>query len=217
MPEGHGADIDDTDAAAFWERLAELARMAEVAMSRATAAIVVGDVALAREVFSWEDALVALHRLLDEQALGVLARNQPAITDPRTIITGLRMSAELDRMGAMARHVAELAVRGRRRDALPPPLRPTVTAMGETARRLMVKVRAAMAERHRGPAPELDRDDDEMDRLVAALYRQLLHTDLGLDVATVLDLTLLGRYYEVFADHAVALAKRVAARTGIGV
>lgn len=210
MRESYHAEL-----AAFSGRLVDLARLAEGAMNRATTALVAGDVELARAVVAEEEAIVALHHRLDEEAVGILARQQPVATDLRTIVAGLRMSADLDRMGAMARHVAELVVRRAPRPALPSAVRPTVAAMGETAQRLVAKVRAAMSAGDTEAAHELERDDDEMDRLVSSLYRDLLCADLGLDVETVLELTLLGRHYERFADHAVSLARRVLFQAGV--
>ncbi|NIJ11357.1 phosphate transport system protein [Saccharomonospora amisosensis] len=207
--DSHGAEL-----AAFTNRLADLARLAEGAMNRATTAVVAGDAELARTVVAEEGTIVALHHRLDEEAVEMLAELRPVAGDLRTIVAGLRMSADLARMGAMARHVAELVPRMAPRPALPPVVLPTVAAMGETAQRLMAKVRAAMARHDTEAAYELDRDDDEMDRLVSSLYRDLLCADHGLDVEAVLELTLLGRYYERFADHAVSLARRVLFQAG---
>ncbi|EHR51871.1 phosphate transport system regulatory protein PhoU [Saccharomonospora marina XMU15] len=207
-------DSHDAQLTAFTTRLAELARLAEGAMNRASTAVVAGDAELARTVVADEESIVALHHRLDEQAVGILAELRPVAADLRTIVAGLRMSADLARMGTMARHVAELVPRMAPRPALPAAVRPTVAAMGETAQRLMAKVRAAMASHDTEAAYELDRDDDEMDRLVSSLYRDLLCADHDLDVEAVLELTLLGRYYERFADHAVSLARRVLFQAG---
>src|SRR5438067_1877581 len=53
-------------------------------------------------------------------------------------------------------------------------------------------------------------EDDEMDQLQESLHRQLLEPQRGVDLETAMDIVLLGRHYERFADHAVSVGKRVA-------
>lgn len=208
MRAAHASEI-----AVFMARLADLARLAEGSMNRATTALVAADPSLAASVVSEKESITALHLRLDEQAVGILARERPDAAQVRTIVAGLRMGADLERMGAMARNVADLVVRRHPRAPLPRALRPTVAAIGETAQRLVAKARAAMANPDPDAAADLDRDDDEMDRLVDTLYRELLRSETNLDVETVLELTLIGRYYERYADRAVSLARRVTFQT----
>jgi len=52
-------------------------------------------------------------------------------------------------------------------------------------------------------------DDDLMDQLHRQLFRELLSKDWPHGIEAAIDVTLLGRYYERFADHAVSVARRV--------
>jgi phosphate transport system protein len=58
-------------------------------------------------------------------------------------------------------------------------------------------------------AEELERDDDEMDRLHREIFSVLLDPAWAGGVETAVDVTLCGRFYERFADHAVSVARRV--------
>src|SRR3712207_9516125 len=58
-------------------------------------------------------------------------------------------------------------------------------------------------------ALQLETDDDAMDRLHRGLFRQVLSDDWPYGIEAAIDITLLGRYYERFADHAVSVARRV--------
>jgi len=201
----------------FLARLGDLARLAEGSMVQATTALLDNDLELARKVTGEEDSIGRLHRLLDSDAVGLLARQQPVATDLRTIVAGLRMSADLDRMGALARHVAEIVEQRHPRPVVPEPLRPTIAAMGEVARRMAARARDAMASTDAQAARELDHDDDEMDHLEPTLREQLLTGEPRVDLEAAMDLALIGRYYERFADHAVSLAGRVAFLAGAAV
>jgi phosphate transport system protein len=98
--------------------------------------------------------------------------------------------------------------------AVPPQLRATILAMGQVAQRIIAKAGSAIASKEAEYALELEQDDDEMDRLHDVLYRHLHNGTYQPDAQTTMDITLIGRYYERFADHAVSVARRVAFLAG---
>lgn len=204
----------ERDLARFGDELAGLAQLAEIAMTDATSALLDNDIALAGKVIDGEQILSTRHDQIDEHAVRILARQQPVAGDLRTIVAGLRMSADLQRMGRLATHVAEVVKLRHPRPAVPIRLRSTISAMGAVATRLAVGAREAIQAGTAETASKMDHDDDEMDHLLTFLYHQLPKDHGPTDVETVMDLTLLGRYYERFADHAVGMAKRVAFAAG---
>ena len=58
-------------------------------------------------------------------------------------------------------------------------------------------------------ALEVERDDDEIDKLHRQLIGTLVDPKWPHGVETAINLTLLGRYYERYADHAVSVSRRV--------
>jgi phosphate transport system protein len=66
-----------------------------------------------------------------------------------------------------------------------------------------------ITERDLDKALEMERDDDEVDRLHRKLFATLLDESWPHGTETAIDMTLLGRYYERYADHAVSIARRV--------
>jgi phosphate transport system protein len=189
--------------------LVEMTRLVRAAISRATNALLDADLELAESVITADEKVDAIHRGLDESALGLLARQQPVASDLRMIITSLRMSADLERMGDLARHVAKVARLRFPDSAVPAELRATVLRMGQEAEQVVTKVGSVIAAHDVEAAMQLERDDDEMDRLHRSLYQSLIGTDRSYSVETAVDVTLCGRYYERFADHAVSVAHRV--------
>jgi phosphate transport system protein len=81
--------------------------------------------------------------------------------------------------------------------------------MGLVADKIIDKLSSVMEHRDTVRALEIETDDDEMDKLHRELISVLLSKDWNYGVETAIDMTLLGRYYERFADHAVSIARRV--------
>lgn len=191
------------------EQLVEMTRLAGSAIARATTALLDADLAVAESVIAADEQLDRLQRELDDLALDLLARQQPVATDLRTIVTSMRMSADLERMGDLARHVAKVARRRYPDSAVPPTLRATLLEMGQVAERIVAKAGSVIAARDVAMAVQLEQDDDEMDRLHRQIFAELLGDRWTHGVEAAVDITLVGRYYERFADHAVSVARRV--------
>lgn len=189
--------------------LVDMARLVGSAMGRATTALLDADLTLAESVISADEKVDTIHHELDNRAINLLARQQPVATDLRIVVTSLRMSADLERSGDLARHVAKLARLRHPDSAVPGDLHSTILEMGQLAQRLMAKTRLVIATKDVDAALELERDDDAMDQLHRTLFSHLLDSRWQHGIETAVDVTLCGRYYERFADHAVSVAKRV--------
>lgn len=191
------------------DSLVEMTNLVGSAMSRATTALLDADLELAERVISSDETIDLLYRELEERAIELLARQTPVATDLRLIITSLRMVADLERMGDLALHIAKVSRRRYPGSAVPAELRDTILEMGQTAQRIVTKAGAVIAANDLAKAAELERDDDVMDNLHRRLFIALLDVDWTHGMEAAIDITLLGRYYERFADHAVSVARRV--------
>ena len=180
-----------------------------VAIQRGTEALLRGDVKLAEQVIDEDRGIDDLRTILDAHAVDLLARQSPVATDLRTIVTSMRMSADLERMGDLARHVAKLT-RLRFPDiAVPEPIQPIVREMNQICLRIVDQVGTCLRTQDLDVVEDLERVDDELDELHRRLYEQLVdgHWEHGTESAV--DMALLGRYYERFGDHGVSVARRV--------
>jgi len=187
--------------------LIEMAGLVATALNQATAALLGPDLQLAEKVISADDQVDALQKGLDARALDLLARQQPVAGDLRTIITSLRMSSDLERMGDLARHVAKVARLRYPESAIPAELHETISEMGRIGEELARKTGEIIDGRDVEAARTLEDEDDAVDGLHRALFGSLLAGDYP--VETAIDVTLIGRYYERFADHAVSVAGRL--------
>jgi phosphate transport system protein len=119
------------------------------------------------------------------------------------------MSADLERMGDMSHHVAKIARLRHPSAAVPDELHQIFQEMGAAAQKISRKTGEVIASRDTEMALEVERDDDEMDKLHRKLISTLVDSSWKNGVEAAIDLTLLGRYYERFADHAVSVSRRV--------
>jgi phosphate transport system protein len=209
MREEYHAELDQ-----LGDGLVRMAELVELEMGRATAALLDVDLPLAERVIGDEVAVAPLHEDLDERALRLLALQQPVATDLRTIVASLRISADLERMGHLARHVAELARQRHPAPVVPVELRDIIARMSHVAARITTEAAEAIASRDPRVAVRVEREDDEMDQLHRSLSAALLRGDWPHGVEVGMDVALLGRYYERYADHAVSVARRIAFLSG---
>ncbi|MFI0943836.1 phosphate signaling complex protein PhoU [Streptomyces sp. NPDC021020] len=189
--------------------LVEMARLVGSAIGRATTALLDADLNVAESVIGADEKVDDLQRELETRAINLLARQQPVATDLRIVVTSLRMSADLERSGDLARHVAKLARLRFPASAVPQDLHSTILEMGQLAQRLMAKAAEVIITKDVDDALQLEADDDRMDELHRTLFQHLLDDRWKHGIETAVDVTLVGRYYERFADHAVSVAKRV--------
>jgi phosphate transport system protein len=194
--------------------LARLTVLVEDTMAMATAALLDADAEAARRAAGGQTTLAAICTDIDERALILAARQQPVASDLRTIVAALRMSADLERMGELAWHVADLAIRRHPRRAVPAELREPVVRMGQVAGQVTADVAKALTTRDWHAAERLDRDDDAMDRLQRELYLRVRDASWPHGAEVTVDATLIGRFFERYADHAVAVAHRISYLAG---
>ena len=191
------------------QTLFDLSVMVSDSMARATKSVMTKDLKLAEEVITSDEKIDTVQHDLDARIIDIIARQQPVASDLRALVTALRMSADLERMGDLAHHVAKLVRLRHPGSAVPAELLSLVEAIGETAERIATKTGVVISTRDVSLAAQVEKDDDEMDNLHRKLISTLVEPSWPHGVETAIDLTLLGRYYERYADHAVSVSRRV--------
>lgn len=189
--------------------LVTMGEMVSLAMSRSSEALLKADVKLAEQVISEDEKLDTIQHDLEARSINLMARQQPVAQDLRILVTSLRMSADLERMGDLCHHIAKLARMRYPEVAVPAELVKTIENMGTTAVKIIEKSTRVVKSQDLQAAIELETDDDEMDKLHRELFVALLDDSWTHGIETAIDMTLLGRYYERCADHAVSIARRV--------
>nr|WP_122822981.1 phosphate signaling complex protein PhoU [Georgenia faecalis] len=189
--------------------LREMSTLVVDAIESASTALRTADLQLAERVIEADEAIDEIERRLDEQCVSLLARQQPVATDLRVVVTALRLSATLERMGDLARHIAYVA-RGRYPELAPSvPMRDIFDQMGVAAVKVARQVTELLESRDLAQAAGVERDDDTLDDLHRETFRIMLDADVEMTKQELIDGVLLGRYFERFGDHGVSVARRI--------
>ena len=189
--------------------LVDMSEAVAVAVDDATSALLDADLSLAEKVISGDAGIDRLRDDLDARALDLLARQQPVAVDLRMVITSLKAAADLERMGDLALHVAKVARMRYPASAVPDEVRGTIREMGQVALSIVEKTRQVLEGQDISLAEQLEREDDAMDALHRRLFAHLLSGEWTHGMEPAIDITLIGRYYERYADHAVSVARQV--------
>lgn len=191
------------------ERLVRISQLVASQIEKATAAFNTQDVTIAEAVIADDREIDELAASLDELAIDILARQQPVARDLRIVVSALRISASLERMGDLAGHIAQLT-RYRFPDrVVPKSLRDTFRELGRIDVEIAHKLTKLLAADDVELAEEIRDQDDRVDELHLEVFDQVLSSTWSGDATATVDATLASRYHERFADHAVSIAKKV--------
>lgn len=204
MREAYRVELDE-----LAKELAGMCSMVATAMELATRALLEVDLGLAEQVIGDDAKVDDARSSCEEHAYALLALQAPVATDLRTVLAAIHAAESLERMGDLALHVAKNARRRHPEPVLPEPVRPYFAEMGRVAVELAREAEQVILNKDIKQARSLEAADDEMDDLHRHLFTVIMDREWPHGVASAVDVTLLGRFYERFADHAVSVAKRV--------
>ena len=190
-------------------RLVEISELVAIAIEKATRAFGSSDVSLAEEVIDADSVIDEKAVALDELAIEILARQQPVARDLRIVVSALRMSASLERMGDIAEHIAQLTRYRFPERAIPKGLKSTFTSMGQVDVQMAQKLTELLRTQDVALAEELRNLDDQLDDLHVSVFEKVLGENWQGEAMATVDATLASRYHERFGDHAESVAKKV--------
>lgn len=190
-------------------RLAGMCDEVAEALTKATRALLEVDLHLAEEVITEDIRVDELRDRAEEQAFALLALQAPVATDLRIVVSAIHGAGDIERMGDLALHIAQAARRRHPEPVLPLEVAPYFAEMGRVGCALARKAGDVIRTRDLAKAAELDTDDDAMDDLHRHMFSVLMDRNWSHGVGPAVDITLLARFYERYADHAVAVARRI--------
>lgn len=189
--------------------LVEIAGLVAESIEKATRAFNESDVSLAEEVIAEDPRIDQAAVALDELAITILARQQPVARDLRIVVSALRISASLERMGDMSTHIAQLSRYRFPDKVVPKSLRSTFAEMGRLDVEIARKLTRLLDNEDVNLAEEIRNEDDKIDALHLSVFDAVLGETWKGEAVDTVDATLASRYHERFADHAVSIAKKV--------
>jgi phosphate transport system protein len=199
----------DEELHALDEKLLTMARLVEESIALAVKSLKDRNEAYAQDVLKREAPINLLDVDIDELCMRLLALRQPMASDLRFITAGMKIGAELERMGDLAVNIAEVTL-----DLLKvPPLKPLIDIprMAAVAQSMVKDSLNAFVNRDEKLAREVCLRDDEVDSLNDQIFREVL-TYMMNDPTTInraVGLILVGRHLERIADHATNIGEDV--------
>lgn len=190
----------------------DLDRMAQevrTAILGAGKALLDCDVEAAQNVIDGDLEIDALETSIINQCVQLLAKQGPVATDLRVVVSTLRLASTFERMGDLARHVAEIARRTYPESALTPETRETFEQMQEFLDSASARLIEILSNRDEKAAEQLIIEDDRLDDLHHRIFDIVNGENWTGTAQQTIDAVLLGRFYERFGDHAVSVARRV--------
>jgi phosphate transport system protein len=191
------------------QRLVEVAELVAVAIKQSTEAFQNSDITLAEQVIEEDAKIDELALTLDELSIQILARQQPVARDLRVVVSALRMSANLERMGDMAEHLAQLARYRFPEKVIAKGFKKTFKEMGELDIKIADKTVKLLKTQDLKHAEAIRNLDDKVNALHMSVFDKVLSDTWSGTTMDTVDSTLASRYYERFSDHAISIARKV--------
>ena len=192
-------------------KVIELFAMVAEDLPGATRALLTGNNEILRVLNEREQVIDALYPEIEELVNRVILLQAPVASDLRFLLSVLRIVPELERSHDLVVQIASRAnhILG---DDLSPRSRGLVERMGNLTSEMWRQAVDSWYQRDRSAAVKLKERDDEMDELHASLVAELASGRMALPVT--MEMTLVSRFYERLAAHAVNIARRVAYLAG---
>lgn len=202
--------VDDPTLLKVQDDLVELTELVKQAMARATHSLLTADVHTAEAVITDDTKIDAVNNNIERLCLEALSTQTLNPVEVRSAVASLRMATTLERMGDLAAHVAKQARLRYPYVSIPAELQGTFARMGQLANDVVGSTGQVIATKDLSFAADISSADHEMDDIHRELFSTVLAPDWTHGVQAAIDVTLLSRYFERFADHGVTVARRVA-------
>jgi len=203
-------EVFQQDLAEVQERLVDLSESVTEIMEKASMAFLNSDVKKADEAIALAEVNEERALAIDEMAIRVLSRQSPVARDLRVLVSALRISASLERMGALAGHIATIARFRYPESAVPETLRKTFSEMGALDCALGRKLTQLLRNTDLDLARSIQAEDERVDELHRSVFDLVLSDKWKENTMYTVDVTLASRYHERFADHVVDISAKVA-------
>lgn len=191
------------------EGLVEISALVGEAITKATVAFAAADLQQAQEVIAADARIDFLQNDLDERAIDVLALQGPVASDLRMIVGSLRMSASLERMGDLARHIAQLTRLRFPNTVIPASLVETFAELARLDILISHKVTELLDSRDLALVADINAAKAQISKLHKSVFTTMAAPEWRETPATTVDVTLASRYFERFGDHGVSVARKV--------
>jgi phosphate transport system protein len=205
----HTVKSYDDDLASLKQMLAQMGGLAEEQLANAIDAVAKRDIKLADRVIAGDEKIDALEHQIEEKSILTIAKRQPMAQDLRQIIVAIRISADLERIGDLAKNTAKRthAIS----EQMPRKLVSGLTRMGNLAQEQLKNILDAYAQNDAEKAILVWRSDEDIDALYNSIFRELLTYMMEdpRNITPCTHLLFIAKNIERIGDHATNIAEIV--------
>ena len=163
----------------------------------------------AQAVIDCDIEIDALESSVIDQCVKLLAKQNPVATDLRVVVSTLRLAATFERMGDLARHIAEAARRTYPASPLPENAQPLFAEMQAFLNETADRVVSMLSDRDTQVAEQIILSDDKLDALHKKTFELAQSEEWQGTNQLLIAVVLIGRFMARLGDHAVSAARRV--------
>lgn len=200
--------IFDEKLAEVHRDLLQMGRMVNETIYKSVKALVNHDAVLSQQVIDGDAKINQKENDIDRKSYEIIALQQPNATDLRRVLSVLRASSDLERMGDHAQNISEITIRvkGKKRDA---DLEQTISQMGEKISAMCTDIIDAFVEYDVDKAIMTAKRDEEVDKL----YQELRFAAVELmkhdpeSVLAAADYSFVGMHLERIGDYVKNIAE----------
>ncbi|QCB29143.1 hypothetical protein CENDO_09440 [Corynebacterium endometrii] len=178
-------------------------------MSKSSAALLTANIESAEDALTQTDSLEDLRAHCEEKAVQLLALENPLAKDLRQVVSSIYIVEDLHRMAALAGHVAKSARRNHPAMAISENIRGYFSELARLVDEMNRRVRELLVNPDADVALRLTEDDDAVDDICAHLVKVVTGEGWGGTPREAVDISLLCRFYERYADHCVNVSARI--------
>lgn len=210
MPDQHIQSAFDRDLEGIQANIMKMGGLVEAAIRVGAQSLVSRDEELADEVRKGDRAIDDLEELINEEAARVIALRAPTAIDLRLVLSVMKISANLERIGDYAKNMAK-------RTTVLVQLRPVdenTTALKRMAREVELMLKDALdayVQRDEELALDIIERDRDVDQMYNALFREYL-TFMMEDprsISACMHLHFIAKNIERMGDHVTSIAEQV--------
>jgi phosphate transport system protein len=193
------------------DRIVRMAALSQQAVRKAVDGLVRRDIQECKDVFAIDRQVYQYQREIDQECTDLIALHAPVAKDLRTIMTTLKISTDIDRIGRGARNLAEVGMEIAAFGPVSPSKLAKLTRNADLAIHMVDQAVRAFVDRNDHGVREMARFDDAVDELHQEIFADIIAglKDRSLKPEVGVRLALANRYIERMADHAVNIADRV--------
>ncbi|WP_299660349.1 phosphate signaling complex protein PhoU [uncultured Ruegeria sp.] len=210
MTEQHIASAFDRDLEAIQAHIMKMGGLVEAAIIGAARSLETRDEELAQEVRQGDKAIDALEELINEETARLIALRAPTAGDLRLVLSVLKVSANLERIGDYSKNIAKrttVLVNAGEINGSAAALR----RMAREVERMLRDALDAYIQRDAELATDVIERDQEVDQMYNGLFREFL-TFMAEDprnISSCMHLHFIAKNIERMGDHVTAIAEQV--------